>query len=149
MRIATQGQKRKGRPQSLEISPEKVCYIIVKAREFDAKVDVDDPSSGSNPADDREIRVLEDFADDASFDELKASIATLNEDEQVNLVALAWVGRGDYSVDEWSEAVAEARRAHNSRTAEYLMGIPQLGDYLEQGLAAHGQSCEEYELDRL
>ena len=43
---------------------------------------------------------------------------------------------------EWKDAIAEARRAHNKRTAEYLLGLPMLGDYLEEGLAAFGESCE-------
>lgn len=134
---------------ALTISPEKVCYVIVKAREFDAKVEVDDPDSGSNPSDDRDIDVLEDTAEDPVEEELKSLIDSLNEDEQIDLVALAWLGRGDYAIGEWDDVVAEARAAHNERTAAYLLGIPVLADYLEQGLAAHGLSCEEYEIDRL
>jgi hypothetical protein len=134
---------------ALAISPEKVCYVIVKAREFDVKVEVDDPDSGSNPTDDRDVDVLEELADDPVEEELKSFIDALNEDEQIELVALAWLGRGDYGIDEWDDAVAEARAAHNQRTAGYLLGIPVLADYLEQGLAAHGLSCEEYEIGRL
>ncbi|MBX6322423.1 MAG: DUF3775 domain-containing protein [Rhodospirillaceae bacterium] len=133
----------------LEISPEKVCYIIIKARELDAQVETDDPDSGSNPSDDRAIDVLEDVEDNPTAEELEAFIDSLNEDEQVQLVALAWLGRGDYTIESWDEAVAEARAAHNDRTADYLIGTPLLGDYLEQGLAAHQLSCEEYELGRL
>ncbi len=133
----------------LEISTEKVCYVIIKARELDAKVDVDDPDSGSNPSDDSAIDVLEDAPDDPTYDELKAFIEGLNEDEQIQLVALAWLGRGDYGIESWDEAVAEAGRAHNERTAEYLLGMPMLGDYLEQGLAAHRLGCEEYEAGHL
>jgi hypothetical protein len=133
----------------LAISTDKVCFVIVKAREFDAKVEVDDPSSGSNPTDDGSVDVLEDLPDDPAQAELQSFIRALNEDEQVALVALAWLGRGDYAIEEWPQAVAEARRAHNRRTAEYLLGIPILGDYLEQGLSAHGRSCEEFESGRL
>lgn len=133
----------------LAISAEKVCFIIVKARAFDAKVEIDDPASGSNPADDNAVDALEDLPDDPTRAELDAFIGSLNEDEQIALVALAWVGRGDYAIEEWSDAVAEAGRAHNGRTADYLLGIPVLGDYLEQGLSAHGLSCVEFERGRL
>jgi hypothetical protein len=64
----------------------------------------------------------------------------LNEDEQVELVALAWLGRGTFDLDEWDEAVDTARNEHNKRTARYLLGMPMLGDYLEEGLAAFGIS---------
>jgi hypothetical protein len=63
-------------------------------------------------------------------------IRNLDEDEQVRLVALAWVGRGTFAASEWKDAVNQARAAHNNRTAEYLIGLPLLGDYLEEGLAA-------------
>jgi hypothetical protein len=43
----------------LTLSPEQAFYIIVKAREFDEQVEPTDPDSGSNPADDREVDVLE------------------------------------------------------------------------------------------
>jgi hypothetical protein len=54
-------------------------------------------------------------------------------------VALAWLGRGTYDIDEWHDAVQTARDAHNARTAEYLLGLPLLGDYLEDGLAMFGE----------
>lgn len=123
------------------LSTDKVCYIIAKAREFDVKVDPVAPDPGNNPADDDELDVLEDFAADPTFDELTAAIRELNRDEQIELVALTWLGRGSFTSSQWLEAVAEARDAHNDRTAEYLTGIPLLSDYLEEGLTALGLSC--------
>jgi hypothetical protein len=38
--------------ETLTISPEKVCFVIIKAREFDAKDEVTEPDPGSNPSDD-------------------------------------------------------------------------------------------------
>jgi hypothetical protein len=120
----------------LGINPEKVRHVITEARMFDAKVEDSDPDSGSNATDDGMADVLEDIAGDATFAELSEYIRSLDEEEQVNLVALAWLGRGTYAVEEWDEALAEARHAHNKRTAEYLTSLPKLGDYLEDGLAA-------------
>ncbi len=134
---------------NLSISPEKVCYLIVKAREYDVKDEVTDPDPGSNASDDGMRAVLEDHGDDPVRREIVAFIHALNVDEQVDLVALTWLGRGDGDLDAWDELRGEAERAHNKRTASYLLGIPLLGDYLEEGLAACGLSCEEFEEGRL
>ena len=136
-------------PPNLSISPEKICFIVVKAREFDAKDVVTDPNEGSNPTDDAMISVLEDHPDDPVVQELTGFIRVLNEDEQIDLVALAWLGRGDGEIDDWETLRAEAARAHNKRTASYLLGMPLLPDHLEDGLAEFGLSCEEYESGRL
>lgn len=120
----------------LGINPDKVRQVISEARMFDVKEGASDPDSGSNATDDDMRDVLEVSKDDASFQELVEFIRSLDEEEQIALVALAWVGRGTYGPDEWQDALGEAARAHNSRTAEYLTGLPLLGDYLEEGLAA-------------
>lgn len=128
---------------SLAISAEKVCFLIVKAREFDVKVAANDPDPGSNPSDDADIDVLEDSPDDAVAEELAAFIDALDMDEQIDLVAIAWLGRGDNTLRDWSGLRAEAAAAHNDRTARYLLGMPLLGDFLDEGLSLLGHSCEE------
>ena len=128
------------RPE-LAISPEKVSYIVVKAREFDVKDVVTDPGDSSNATDDAMVSVLEDHKDDPVVREIAAAIFSMSEDEQVDLVTLAWLGRGDGTIEEWDELRAEAARAHNKRTASYLLGMPLLPDYLEEGLAAFGLSA--------
>lgn len=134
---------------TLTISPEKVCFIIIKAREFDAKDQVTELDPGSNPSDDRGAAVLEDHEDDPVVEELTSLISSLSEDEQIDLVALVWLGRDDYSANDWPTVREEAARAHNQRTANYLLGMPQLGDFLEEGLSMLGYSCEEFEIERL
>jgi len=133
----------------LSISPETVCYLIIKAREFDAKDVVTDPDSGSNAADDMDAAVLEDHPDDPVVEEITSAIDDLSDDQQIDLVALAWLGRGDYDAGDWPAVRAEAADAHTRNTASYLLGIPLLADYLEGGLSLIGRSCEEYELNRL
>jgi len=130
---------------ALAISPEKVCFVALKAREFDVKDAVSDPDSGSNPTDDAMLDVLEDHSDDPTFEELTAFIDGLTEDEQIDLVALAWLGRDDNSPNDWPELRREASRAHNKRTAAYLLGMPLLPDQLEQAVSMLGLSCEDYE----
>jgi Protein of unknown function (DUF3775) len=133
----------------LSISTEKVCFIVAKAREFDAKDLVTIPDEASNPSDDRMVEVLEDRPDDAVFQELHSFIGALSEDEQIDLVALAWLGRGDSGLEGWQELRNEASRAHNRRTARYLLAMPLLPNYLQDGLAELGFSCEEFEKDNL
>ena len=116
--------RREAPAPALSISPEKVSYIIAKAREFDVKDVVTDPDSSSNAADDGMLSVLEDHKDDPVVAELRAAIFALNVDEQIDLVTLAWLGRGDGGVEDWDDLRAEASRAHNRRTASYLLGIP-------------------------
>ena len=128
---------------TLSISSKKVCYIISKARQFEAKDVVADPESGSNPADDRMVDILEDQGDDPVYEELMAFIGALDEDEQVDLIALTWLGRGGASIDEWEELRSEAARARNERTAVYLLGLPLLPEHLEEGLSQFGRSCED------
>jgi hypothetical protein len=135
--------------RELAISPEKVCFIIVKAREFDAKDEVTEPDPGSNPSDDQDAAVLEDHADDPAVEELTSLIDSLSEDEQIDLVALAWLGRDDNEASDWPEVRDEAARAHNRRTSSYLLGMPLLSDFLEEGLSMLGRSCEEFEIGRL
>ena len=122
----------------LMISPEKVAFLIEKAREFDVKEMDSDPDSGSNGADDEMIDVLEDNGRDAVQQELTGFINALTEDEQIDLVALMRLGRGDGTLDEWKELRREAAEGRNGRTASYLLGEPMLGDLLAEGLDAFG-----------
>ncbi len=133
----------------LGISPEKVAFIIIKAREYDVKVEPEDLEGGSNAADDGMREVLEDTANDATEQELESFISSLNEEEQVNLVALTWLGRGDDTKDGWEDLLNQARDAHNEHTASYLLGIPLVSDYLEEGLSELGYSIEDFEMGRL
>ena len=129
----------------LSISAERVAEILSRARRYDVKDVVTDPDSGSNAGDEGMISVLEDHPDDPVRRELLAIIRGLSEDEQIDLVALAWLGRGDGDLDDWNDIRAEAARAHNRRTAEYLLGMPLLGDHLEEALYLFGHSTEEFE----
>jgi hypothetical protein len=129
----------------LDISTAKVAHVIVRARELDAKVASWEDTPDSNFRDNTPDSVLESFADDATRSELAEFIAGLNEDEQASLVALAWVGRGSFAPEELSEAIATARAEQVNRTEDYLMGMPLLADYLEDGLDKLGFSVEEAE----
>ena len=131
----------------LTISLKQAFFIIVKAREFDEQVESTHPDSGSNPADDREVDVLEEGADNPVQQELEEALDALNVDEQLDLIALTWLGRGEYS--SFAEAREEASDMRDKHIPEYLIGTPKLGDFLEEGLAQLGYSLEDFERDRL
>ena len=136
-------------PVEININIEKVAFIVLKAREFDVKVDVTEPDPGSNAADDGERAVLEDYPDDPTIEELRGAIDLLDDDEIVDLIALAWVGRGDFGRDDWPEARSLAAERHRAHSANYLIGMPALGDYLEEGLSELGYSITEIDADHL
>src|SRR5215831_15275955 len=104
----------------LSISSEKVCFIVAKAREFEVKDVATIPDEASNPSDDRMIEVLEDRpSEDAVLQALRSFIGAMSEDEQIDLVALAWEGRGDAGAEGWRVLGSEAVRAHKPSTASY------------------------------
>lgn len=127
----------------LTISPRKVCDIIQKARVVMEKVEVTDPDSGSNPTDDESIDVLELLADDASLEELMAALDALNVDEQYEILALMWLGRGDFTLENWEEALDAARGVRHRHVSLYLSETPEAPDFLEEGLAQFGYSCND------
>jgi hypothetical protein len=125
----------------LDIAPEKVAHIIVRAREIDAKVQPWDQSGDDDGAE----TILEDRGGDATQAELTSFIEDLNIDEQVSLVALTWIGRGSFEPEELSEAKEIALSERVNSTESYLLGIPLLADYLEDGLDRLGISVEDAE----
>ncbi len=118
----------------LEVNPDTVRFIADRLRQFQVKEGVTIPDS----EDDWSRSVLADYPDDPAVDEARAAIEDLARDQQVELVALVWVGRGDFGPDEWENARAQARDAWNERTADYVIGTPLAADYLEEGLSQLG-----------
>ena len=130
----------------LTIPLEKLAYIVEKAREYDAEVPVDPGATeGSGAADDDERQILLDTPDNPTEQELRDAIDGLNVDEREDLLALLWLGRGDYDAQSWAEALRQARDTRTMTETEYLLGTPLLGDYLEEGVEALGLSLEDFD----
>ena len=128
----------------MDIALDKVCELIVRARAVDVKEGITDPDSGSNPIDDGSLDVLTSAPDDMTESEIRDMIEGLNEDERHDLIALVYIGRGDLEPEEWGEAVRLAREREDSSrlsTSDWLLGIPNLADLLDEALAAMGRSC--------
>ncbi len=129
----------------LNVRLDTLCFIIAKAREFQAKEQVVIPETPSSPSDDWALQVLADHIDDMSLQEIRACVEDLAPEQQAELMALMWLGRGDYSLEEWDTAVADALDQYQDQhnTAAYLLAHPMVSDDLEEGLVAHGYSCED------
>jgi hypothetical protein len=130
----------------LEVDPTVVCFLIAKARAFDAKVGAADSDVIAQPGEDEDHDALQDYGDDPVALEIREAIDDLNEDEQTELVALTWIGRGDFAAEEWDDALAAAQERHTGPSSAYLLGMPMLGDLLEEGFTALGYSCDDYEV---
>ena len=91
--------------------------------------------------------MLEAHQDDPVVEELTSFINSLSEDEQVDLVALAWPGR-DNAAGDWPAMREEAARVRDERTAAYLLSMPQVSDFLEESLSRLGHSCQDYKIAR-
>lgn len=99
-----------------ELSPRKVAQVIVMSRELG--------------------RAEGEFRD---------FITAMTEDEQAELVALMWIGRGSFEAEDFAEAVETARAEATTPCADYLIGTPHLADHLEAGLEALGYDPEDEE----
>ena len=131
---------------SLTIGADTVRLFILKANAISAAIN-DDYADGTEhevefdgDQDDYHHHdgLAEEKVEDLTAEELRELIEDLNQDEAAELIALVWIGRGDYDASEWEDALTEARARGNDRTAAYLLGMPMLGDWLEEGLEAIG-----------
>ncbi len=128
----------------LTLDPDTAFYLLLKAREFDAKQEAADPDEGSNPTDDKDVDILEFHDDDAVEEEFAAAVDALNVDQKLDLIALIWIGRGDFDLGEWAEARESAREVDAAQTAHYALGMPTVSDYLEDALSQLGYSLNDY-----
>jgi hypothetical protein len=126
----------------MALSVEKLSYIIEKAREFDAEVAPADDETPTEEGDEEVEDILEATRSNPTYAELIAAVEGLNDDERSELVAMMWIGRGDFSPGDWDQALAEAQARHNGREAAYLAGTPLLADYLEDAADELGYELE-------
>ena len=130
----------------LRISTDKVCAFIEAAREVAGKVPSTAGDSTTTGDDSRLVTIEEPEGigedEDARRGEMIEFVAGLNVEEQTDLLALIWLGRGDYELAEWDDAVAEAEARIAARDPDYMIGDAALPEYLGGGLEAFGRSCD-------
>ncbi len=130
-------------PISLPVGTDTLQFLIDKAHEFQAKEDVVIPETPLSPSEDWALQILANHKDDHCYQEFCNAVNELEPDQQLALVALMWVGRGDYSKEEWAEALRDAAEQHTISTAQYLITTPLVADFLQEGMAEFGLSCDE------
>jgi hypothetical protein len=133
----------------LAIPLEKLAYVIEKAREFDAESAPVNENRRTDGDDEEVAEILDEIRSNPTYQEFVGAVDSLNDDERDEIVALTWLGRGDFSKHEWRDAKAAAHDRHNGREAAYLAGTPLLADYLEEAVSQLGYSLEEFEIGRL
>ena len=122
---------------------ETICRIIIRARELEAQVPAIDPDNDDAPDDsDDQFDVMDDETNETVTDEVRTTLEDLADDQIVEVLALAWVGRGTYDTSEWDEALEEANDASSADRVDQLLEMPMLAGYLDSGLAAFDLSCD-------
>ena len=129
-------------PADLNIGLDKIQDIVLRARAYDIEDIPDEPDPGGEPDAVQDREELLDEGDDPTEAELRVLIDDLNDDEVVDLIALVWIGRGDFGIEDRGEARELARERHQGSSSRYLMGIPTLAEYLVEGVAAAGYDLE-------
>ncbi|NCA69968.1 MAG: DUF3775 domain-containing protein [Sphingobacteriia bacterium] len=127
----------------LHVPIELLCGIIDKSREFQAKEAVVLPDSLLSPSEDWALQILADHGQDYCLREIAAAIGEMSERQRAELIAIMWIGRGDYVPEEWEQAVGDALGDYSIRAATYLLAHPMISDHLEEGLLALGYSCQD------
>lgn len=128
---------------TLNVNLEDICTIILKAREFHAKEGVVIPEVPGEMSEEQLLEVLADHQHDLTYQEIKLAINDLEPDQKATLVSLMYLGRGDYEVNEWEDAMEFSSQNLTQHTAEYLLGKPHVADFLEEGLNILGYTCNE------
>lgn len=121
----------------LNLDTELITDILDKIRQFQAKEEVSFPevTDEMDP-----LFVLADYQDDAVYQEAVAIINDLRPAQQATLVALMYLGRGDYTSETWEDAFNFALEELTDHTGEYLLSRPLVTDYIEEGLDKLGIS---------
>lgn len=134
----------------LLLNPETAIRAAAILRDFDADMESTDEDTGDARHDDLdadELDRLEQSAapqDDPRLDELEALVGSLSVDAERDLVALVWLGRGDFSAEEWAAGRKSARERVQEGTAKYLTETPLAPDYIEEGLTALGYDLSDF-----
>ena len=119
----------------MNLNRDTVRFLVDAAREFHTRDDVSFDEEPDFSNEDCSAQVATDFAGDPYYQELKTTIEDLEPDQQMTLAALMWLGRGDFSIEEWREALQQAADSWTDHTADYLIGTSLLADYLEEALS--------------
>ena len=129
----------------LSLSPDTIRMLIQKARAAAASV-TDAFESGGEHEIEFDVETLRDThahdglaeeeTEDLSGEEIRELLEDLNVDEAAELVAMVWIGRGDFEASDFTQVVEDAKERAVGSTAKYLLEMPLFADHLEAGLDA-------------
>lgn len=122
--------------ETLTLNPEFLRSLILKMRAIMAQEEgIVTPDMASNLTDDdASPATLQDTPENLTRLEVQTQIEDLEPDQQAELVALMWIGRGDMEPEEWQEALVQAAEEHGDDPAGYLLSHPHAADYLDEGV---------------
>jgi hypothetical protein len=122
---------------------ETICFLIDKAHEFQSQEGVVLPELPEIPTEDWVLEALAEHAEDPCLNEVQEVLGEMSPRQRAEVVAVMWLGRGDFEADDWEAAVEDALEGYSERAAEYLLAHPTVAEDLNEGLLELGYSCEE------
>jgi hypothetical protein len=128
---------------ALPFDSAEIEALVLRLNAVMAKEGSDIDDLGGNATDDEVAETLQESDDDLSRDEITQAIESMTDEQKDALVALFWIGRGDADPAEWEETKALARQQHEGLVSRYLLGQPDVGEFLTEGL----EMMEEYGLE--
>lgn len=126
----------------LDVNTDIIGRLIALARDFQSREQVVVSEEPGGPADEWPDNVPARFTDNSTLDEFRSIVADLEPRQQQQVVALLWIGRGDYDIGDWDLVLQQARDQWTETTADYLISHPLLADHLIEGLDMHGHRCD-------
>jgi hypothetical protein len=108
--------------------------LVLRSDAVSAKEGVVIPDLGGNASDDEVAETLQETESDPSRDEITQEIESMNDEQKDALVALFWIRRGDAERAERERTKALARQQHEGLVSRYLLGQPEFGEFLTEGL---------------
>lgn len=119
---------------ALPFDDARIEELVLRFNAVTAKKGTVVPDLGGNASDDEVAVTLQETEGDLSRDEITQEIESMNNEQKDGLVALFWIGRGDAEPAEWERTRALARQQHDGLVSHYLLGQPDTGELLTEGL---------------
>ena len=119
---------------ALPFDSARIEELVLRFNAVMAKEGTDISDLGGNASDDEVTVTLQETEGDLSRDEITQEIESMNDEQQDGLVALFWIGRGDAEPEQWEQTKALARQQHEGLVSSYLLGQPEVGEFLTEGL---------------
>lgn len=119
---------------ALPFNDNRIEELVLRFNALMAKEATDISNLGSNASDDAVAANLQETGGDLRRDEITQEIESMNDEQQDALVALFWIGRGDREPAEWGAVKTLARQQHKGLVSRYLLGQPEVGEFLTEGL---------------